>query len=301
MQCVICGSDIERKDTARNLPRFVRCPHCTGYITDNTEQPEYPETYFVEKGKERRTAWRVFLDFFLYLRLRSIRRALHGTAPLLDYGCGNGKLISFLLRHGLPAEGYDPSKGAVVLARTRGIPVFDSIPEKQYALIMLWHSLEHSDCPLKDIRALHKRLVPGGRLLIAVPNARSLESRIATSAWFCYDWPFHRVHFTPRALATLLQKSGFRVESTDHVNIEYTISSLAQTFLNLFLPKNALYTFVANRRSEKNNASAALLAGISLLVLCVFSPFLALVWLIAVAQKRTAAFITVAERLPEAL
>lgn len=216
---------------------------------------------------------------------------------ILDYGCGNGTLVAYLREKGFDADGYDPEPSAVALARKAGLPVFGTIPDKQYALIMLWHSLEHSETPLQDIRALKNHLTRSGRLLIAVPNGDGLEARFFGESFFCYDWPFHRVHFTQKALTILLEQAGFRVLSVDHFSPEYTVSSLVQTFLNLFLPKNVLYSFVSARRQTVGKRRVLFFALLSLLLLVAFSPVLALFFIFALLLKRTAAFIVVAERI----
>lgn len=325
--CVICGSVIEKPELVRHLPRFMRCPHCTGYFTSEKFDAAYPSEYFTEEpGKPRKCIFSPLLGFFLWLRMRKIlkwtRHHNHPSYPLLgkggeaeedsssppriggevrprilDYGCGNGKLVAYLRQKGFDADGYDPEPSAVALALKAGLPVFSAVPDKKYALIMLWHSLEHSETPLQDILALKNYVAPRGRLLIAVPNGDSLEARFFGESFFCYDWPFHRVHFTPKALAILLRRAGFRLLTVNHFNPEYTVSSLVQTFLNLFLPKNAFYSFVSARRQTAGKGKILLLSILSLLLVAIFSPILALFFLTALFSKKTAAFITTADKI----
>ena len=107
---------------------------------------------------------------------------------------------------------------------------------------MFWHSLEHTDTPLNDVMNLRGNIAPHGRVLVAVPNGDSLEATFGGESWFCYDWPFHRIHFNFKSIKTLFEKAGFRIIDVDFFNPEYTFSSLVQTFLNLFLPKKILKT-----------------------------------------------------------
>ena len=204
----------------------------------------------------------------------------------------------FLKRRGFTIHGYDPSPSAVSLAARSDLPVFGTIPEKRYDLIMFWHSLEHSDQPLTDLKNLRGYLADRGRVLIAVPNGDSLEAKFAGERWFCYDWPFHRVHFNERALAFLLGAAGFRLLSVDRMSLEYTVSSAAQTLLNLLFPKNTLYSVVSHRRGEAQGAWKRILvvAG-SLCLLVLFLPLLCALLLTELVVGKTAAFAVVAERV----
>jgi len=294
-RCPICGFLLSEHVLAKHLPGFFRCPQCSGYYHLESGKPPYPERYFSERNSV--SLGQRVLSLFLFFRAQKIKRILADSgARILDYGSGDGRLVSYLNSRGFHADGYDPSEAAVSLARKNNIPVYGSIPARQYDLIMFWHSLEHSDTPLNDIIACKEYCAPSARLLIAVPNAYSLEAKISGKTWFCYDWPFHRVHFTPRALKVLLEKAGFKIASIDYLNPEYTLSSLAQTFLNLFLPKNVFYGLMTARRSDRSRGAMLAWGLVSFGVLVLFSPFLLLVFAAELMTKKTAAFVVVAQK-----
>lgn len=300
MNCPMCGALITEHRVAKHLPHFFRCPHCSGYYHRETEAPVYPETYFTENEKPKGLSAAIgkLLQIFLWMRKKKIQSLIPKEGKVLDYGCGNGKLVAYLKAHGMNVEGFDPSPSAVALAQKNGLPVFSAIPDKQYDLIMFWHSLEHTDRPLADIRAVASHLAASGKLLIAVPNGDSLEAHIFHKTWFCYDWPFHRVHFTPASLCKMLEAVGFRVAAMDYMNPEYTISSLAQSALNLVLPKNALYAVAANRRTkEQGKAATAFLGVLSLVLFLLFSPVLLAVFLAELVMRKTPAIIVTAVRV----
>jgi SAM-dependent methyltransferase len=75
----------------------------------------------------------------------------------------------------------------------------------------MWHSLEHVHWPLQVLREVFRLLVPGGHLLIAVPNIDSLSFRWFGSAWYGLDLPRHLLHFSPWTLHLMLEQVGFRV------------------------------------------------------------------------------------------
>lgn len=297
MRCPLCAANVVRHSGVMRFPHFFRCEECGGYYPRTAEATAYPETYFAES--EKQTIAQKALNVFLFLRKKKIQSLLpRPDALVLDYGCGNGKLVGYLIKSGLNADGYDPSPGAVSLAQKNNLPVFSAIPGKKYDLIMFWHSLEHTDTPLAVLINVKKYLAPGGQLLIAVPNGDSWEARFFGKTWFCYDWPYHCVHFTPRSLRMCLERAGFRVTGMDFVNPEYTLSSAAQSFLNMFLPKNALYAAVANRRAAGGGRiKFVFLAVVSALLLIAFSPLILLAWAAAIITRRSAAVIATAQAI----
>lgn len=280
-----------------HLPHFFCCSQCSGYYQKNTEKPFYSDDYFISSSQSsKKSVFQPIFDLFLFLRRKKIQKFLpRNGARILDYGCGNGKFVSYLKRKGFNIEGFDPSLSAVALSQKNNLPVFNRIPNRRYDLIMFWHSLEHSDTPLDDLKKCRQYFLPNSKFIIAVPNGESLEAKIFGQRWFCYDWPFHRVHFTPKSIQTLLEKAGFKIISADYFNPEYTVSSLAQTFLNLFLPHNALYSALANRRISQNKAMILLFGIISIFMLILFSPLLIIFFLMELLTKKTAAIIVVAE------
>jgi SAM-dependent methyltransferase len=65
------------------------------------------------------------------------------TPPVLDVGCGPGRVVAALGRRGIPALGVDPAPAAVALARRRGAAVlqrsvFDRLPgEGRWGTVVL--------------------------------------------------------------------------------------------------------------------------------------------------------------------
>lgn len=63
--------------------------------------------------------------------------AVDSGGPVLDIGCGPGRLVAELLRQGVPALGIDVSRTAVRLARARGATVelrdvFGPVPREEH-------------------------------------------------------------------------------------------------------------------------------------------------------------------------
>jgi SAM-dependent methyltransferase len=103
--------------------------------------------------------------------------------------------------------------------RSRGLDVVQGqvedvdLRDGHFATILLSHVLEHIRAPVATLRKLRVALLPGGRVVIAVPNAGGLVARTAGRYWHGWDPPFHLTHFTPHTLATMLVEAGFEVAS----------------------------------------------------------------------------------------
>jgi SAM-dependent methyltransferase len=97
-----------------------------------------------------------------------------------------------------------------------------SLPHTELAtqgfdLITMWQSLEHVHEPLPTLCEARRLLVPGGMVIISVPNIDSLPYRWFGPSWFGLDLPRHLTHFTPPTLCLMLEKAGFQVRSTQRV------------------------------------------------------------------------------------
>jgi 2-polyprenyl-3-methyl-5-hydroxy-6-metoxy-1,4-benzoquinol methylase len=141
-----------------------------------------------------------------------------GGGRLLDFGCGGGTFLAQMHRRAWQVTGVDISSSAVRRIRSElGLnALVGTLPHPQlrsasFDVITMWHSLEHVHAPRLVLREAYRLLVPGGKLILSVPNIDSLPFRWFGSAWFGLDLPRHLTHFAPATLQAMLEKVGFRV------------------------------------------------------------------------------------------
>ena len=116
---------------------------------------------------------------------RNCCSARHG--PVLDVGCGPGRLTIALTERGVPALGVDISRAAIDLVRQAGAPalhrsVFDPLPGRgRWATVLLADgNIGIGGLPARLLRRCAQLLAPGGRILIeAEPGA--VDERV--TAW----------------------------------------------------------------------------------------------------------------------
>jgi SAM-dependent methyltransferase len=141
----------------------------------------------------------------------------HGQGRLLDFGCGGGSFLKRMQRQGWEVTGVDASATAVYRIRTElglralaGTLPHAALQPSTFDVITMWNSLEHVHDPLAVLHEANRLLVPGGRLLVAVPNIDSLPFRWFGSAWYGLDLPRHLTHFAPWTLQPMLEQAGFQ-------------------------------------------------------------------------------------------
>jgi SAM-dependent methyltransferase len=138
----------------------------------------------------------------------------------LDVGCGRGDLAAALAGHGWRMSGVEPSPAACAAAGQRGIDMHCgtlstvSLEPEAYDAVVFNHSLEHTNEPVDDLRAVASALTPGGLVLITVPNFGGWQARRFAGCWYHLDLPRHRVHFTPSALERAIRAAELEPVST---------------------------------------------------------------------------------------
>lgn len=113
----------------------------------------------------------------------ALLRALPG--PVLDLGCGPGRLVAALAEMGTPALGVDASPIAIESARRLGAPVlqrsiFDALPgEGRWRSVLLFDgNVGIGGDPVGLLTRLRSLLAVGGRALVEVepPGADTITS-----------------------------------------------------------------------------------------------------------------------------
>jgi SAM-dependent methyltransferase len=97
------------------------------------------------------------------------------TGPVLDVGCGPGRLVVGLARRGTVALGIDPAPGAVEIARRRGAPVlqrsvFDAVPGqgRWRTVLLVDGNIGIGGDPVRLLQRCRSLLAPGGTVIAEV-------------------------------------------------------------------------------------------------------------------------------------
>jgi SAM-dependent methyltransferase len=186
------------------------------------------------------------------------------AGPVLDVGAGDGTLIDSLRSRGREATGLERNPARTDL---RDEPLAEV--KGEWAAVIFWHSLEHLPDPGEAIRQAARLLLPGGVLVVAVPNTDSLQARAFGDRWLHLDMPRHLVHLSTRSLRSGLQQGGFRVERISSLRAGQILIGWLQGLVGLLPGHPDLYQALRRERARGVHQSTpkrigAILAGVVL-------------------------------------
>jgi SAM-dependent methyltransferase len=209
------------------------------------------------------------------------RLGLTPGARILDAGCGSGRNMVELARHG-SVSGVELSDASVELARARGVGevIEGSVMEMPFAensfdLAVSLDVIEHLQDDRGALRELRRVVAPGGALLVTVPAYQRLWSRHDVIN-------HHHRRYNRRTLLAAATAGGWRAESTTHFNslllpvavamraLEPLNRSGTESSLDLWVPPeplNRLLQQPLNLEAALIGRGARIPAGLSLLAL----------------------------------
>lgn len=246
-RCAWCDAPLP--PTADRAPGGLRCATCRAVTTD--PWPTDAELDRAYAGAYRPQVGRFSGPgdaLLARLRAAPAKRIdrIAPAGPILDVGAGEGWLAGALAARGRdvvalerPASGPSaptapdhptsggatpdrPTSGGVGPDRpTSGGAGVDVAREEvldhhgRYAAVVFWHALEHLRRPGAALaHAARALLVPGGVVVVAIPNPASLQAQLFKDDWLALDPPRHLVHVPQATLAGTLGDLGLTVERT---------------------------------------------------------------------------------------
>jgi len=178
-----------------------------------------------------------------------------GPGRLLDVGAGRGRFVAYARSRGWDATGIEPSRrSSAPFVEPVALEAF--APAAPYDAITVWHVLEHVTDPASALARVRAWLAPGATLVAGVPNLDSWQARVAGPHWYHLDLPRHRVHFTARGAATLLERCGFEVVRVEHLLLEHNPFGLWQSLLNRVTPTPSWLFHALKRNARLRPADA---------------------------------------------
>lgn len=148
---------------------------------------------------------------------------------VLDFGCGFGGFLSYISQVTDLANGVELGKDERNYLNGKAIKCFKTIEESQekYDVITLFHVFEHLSGPREWLNRFCEYLVPGGYLIIEVPNADDVLLSLYESSKFAdfTYWSAHLFLYTMKSLTMIIEESGkYIIESPGQIQ-RYTLAN----------------------------------------------------------------------------
>ena len=188
--------------------------------------PEVLEKYYPKEAYLSHTdqAKGLKAKMYLWIKKKNIQTKLHwisksrSKGKLLDFGAGNGAFAQAAQAKGWDVFAFEFSEKAKSLLMKKNITQVDEFLQKNtYDAITLWHVFEHLPNPMQQMHRFYDALVPGGLLVLAIPNHNSWDAKHYGAYWAAYDIPRHLWHYNKDAISRLARKSGFSVLKTHNM------------------------------------------------------------------------------------
>ena len=193
--------------------------------------------YFSDKYIENKICW----DWFK-------KTGTNADSKILDVGCGNGSLLTFLDTQGFKdLTGIDPyinSMSDLVFGLKLNHKIYKKTIDKlegNYDLIMLHHSLEHMENPFFVMNNINRLLKDGCYVLIRIPLADSYAWEKYRTDWVQLDAPRHLFIYTLKSFEIISKKTGFKI-----IDVVYDSTSFQFTGSELYL-KNISLEYVSKK------------------------------------------------------
>jgi 2-polyprenyl-3-methyl-5-hydroxy-6-metoxy-1,4-benzoquinol methylase len=220
--CTICHKltpwdECERAWVHCNIRKFRherfevwRCPGCQSiHAAQEVDLPHYYAGYPILDIPDSQRLRLIFGNMERRLRAAGLRK----DHRILDYGCGSGRLLKYLISRGYTqASGYDAYSQAYVDRAALA---------QQYDCIITQDVIEHVDSPAEFLRELDKLAAPGALVAIGTPDALGIDLKDPDASIHALHAPYHRhilAHTVLEELARALGWDVCRYYSTMYTN-----------------------------------------------------------------------------------
>lgn len=206
-----------------------------------------------EKARQQTFTWARSLEFKRYnallgeYQVRSCLEYARGRS-VLDLACGDGVTTALFAQKFQRVVGVDASVTQLKRARERcpGVEFHESLIEEfqtteRFDNVFMLNILEHVTDPVAVLQKGQRFLADGGRLIVHVPNAASINRRIAVlmgTLTHCeelspYDLHVagHRRSYTLASLVADIEKGGLKVSATGGIFLKMLSTPQIDWFL----------------------------------------------------------------------
>ncbi|MAI28679.1 MAG: hypothetical protein CMP38_00580 [Rickettsiales bacterium] len=220
--CLICGSNKKELVFVKSGFKHVLCKSCGFFYVDPTFNEEVTHSNFLNEDSYTKVLMNkanINLDKkkFLYA-LQKLNINLKNK-KVLDIGCGFGFFLDVAQEHGCEVYGSELNQSCLKLLKKKKIPLINNYENynEKFDIVSLWLVLEHLFDPALLLRQIHKLLKKNGKLIINIPNYKSLSARILKDKCSMFSGEQHINFFSIQNLEEFLNKNFFKTTLSETV------------------------------------------------------------------------------------
>ena len=228
VSCDLCGSGefkyLYRINRHNENYDIVRCKKC-GLVYMNPRfsseriKQFYTKDYYIgaqefhyaDERKEFKAT-----EYLNQARLTQIKKHKKGY-NLLEIGCSFGYFLKTARDMGWNVSGVELSEYSSKYAKEKlNLKVYTgtieqaSFSDQLFDVVVMQEVIEHLESPTKTLNNIYRVSKPNGLLVIQTSNIESIYSRLTKDKWI-YFLPGHLYYFSPKTLANLSKKTGFKI------------------------------------------------------------------------------------------
>jgi SAM-dependent methyltransferase len=226
--CPACESPQSRRWSDGTGEPIILCKRCgTAFYKRPIAQAHDYGTYYPYLAAFDDQEFRRQLDLRrarFRFQLREIERLSPPGRRLVDFGAGPGYFCAIGRELGWDTAGIDSSSIAANAGSNKfRIPFIslDDLADGSCSVITAFHVIEHLEDPTAVLKNLHRKLKPGGILVVHVPNRESLSSLLrfwsrkivkgSATRSGCLYYPEHLTGFTRSGLIACASRAQFAI------------------------------------------------------------------------------------------
>lgn len=229
--CPLCGK--KPLSSFYGMSSYWFCQDCEIAWKKIFPKANYDETYY--KGKSS-LAGKLFTPIAnMFYSIRQNFAGKNRQSIWIDVGAGEGgflKTVNAKERIGVEVSSSGRKMMKNVGLKTLSDKQFLKVKDLKADVISFWHVLEHVDNPWKYLEAARRNLKKNGKIIIGIPNFKSLEFYFAKKYWFHLQPQFHLWHFSPTSFKNVLGQAGFTIKNIDYWSVEHHPTGVLQSFIN---------------------------------------------------------------------
>jgi SAM-dependent methyltransferase len=211
--CLVCNAQASRSRFRKNGYEVRVCGGCGLQYVEPTPSSEQLAHHYNTSYTVDFAAYTEHMDDTRLDELESWQ----SPGRLLEVGASYGHWLALARERGWEPTGVELSAEAAKYAREKvGVDVItsnllDATLPGPFDAVVMWHVLEHTREPNRELERAAELLRVGGVLGLRVPNGSSFGLRFAGAEWPWMDPPAHLWFFDRSNLTKLLGRCGFDV------------------------------------------------------------------------------------------